>query len=219
MKKSLGRGLYGMLDLPEAVASQPAASLLASARRIYEPLLASGVSLLQLRMKGATATAMLTILEELLARRPAATRIIVNDRLDVALCSGADGVHLGQDDLPLSAAQRVVNACGRHDFLIGISTHDEEQAAAAQAGGADYIALGPIYATQSKLKPDPIVGPQRLAALCRGATCPVVAIGGITLDRLPEIVAAGAPLCAIISAVNGAADIARAAAAVQSHFS
>lgn len=215
MAKTLGRGLYGMLDL----SVQPVSvELLEAARRIYEPLFAAEVSVLQLRMKGATAVAMLAVLERLRAARPPSTLLIVNDRLDVALCGGADGVHLGQDDLPLAAAQRVVADCGRRDFLIGISTHNEEQAAAAQAGGADYIALGPIYETSSKANPDPVVGPQRLAALCRTASRPVVAIGGITLPRVPEIVASGAALCAIISAVNGAPDISLAARSIQSQF-
>jgi thiamine-phosphate pyrophosphorylase len=212
IKKTLRRGLYGMLDLPPAPFPTP------SPRSIYEPLFAAGVPVLQLRMKGATAAAMLEVLGELHAHRPAETLLIVNDRLDVALAGGADGVHLGQDDLPLEAARRVCAQCGRPDFLIGISTHNEAQAAAALEGGADYIALGPIYPTTSKANPDPVVGPERLAALCRTVTRPLVAIGGISLDRVGAIVAAGAHCAAIIGAVNHAADVGLAASKVQEQF-
>jgi thiamine-phosphate pyrophosphorylase len=209
----LGRGLYGILDLPPTPSSSAVAP-----RRIYEALFAAGVSLLQLRMKDATAAAMLAMLEELKAARPRGVRLIVNDRLDVALAGGADGVHLGQDDLPLVSAQRIIKECGPSRFIIGISTHDEAQAQAALLGEPDYIALGPIYATSSKQNPDPVVGPERLAALCRSASRPVVAIGGITLERVPAVVAAGAQFAAIISAVNAAPDVFAAAALVQSHF-
>ena len=102
---------------------------------------------------------------------------IVNDRLDVALAVGADGVHLGQDDLPLAAARALVPA----GFVIGVSTHDEAQARAAVDGGADYLGFGPCFARTSKRNPDPVVGLERLAQVSRlGA--PVVAIGGITLE-------------------------------------
>ncbi len=215
MTQVLGRGLYGILDLPIDTAAAPDAP---SPQKVYEALFGAGLPAVQLRMKGADAAAMLAMLKELRAHRGKNTLLIVNDRLDVAIAGGADGVHLGQDDLPLSAARRMVKDCGRSDFLIGISTHNEEQAAAALQGGADYIALGPIYPTTSKKNPDPVVGVQRLSALCRISTVPVVAIGGITLERVPAIVSAGAHCAAIISAVNKAPSILATASKVQQQF-
>src|SRR5438067_13263610 len=115
-------------------------------------------------MKGATAAAMAALCDELrpLCRARAAL-FIVNDRLDVALAGGADGVHLGQDDLPLAAARRLAPP----GFMIGVSTHDLAQARAAAAAGADYLGFGPVFATRSKGNPDPIVGLDGLAAACR----------------------------------------------------
>jgi thiamine-phosphate pyrophosphorylase len=139
--------------------------------------------------------------------------LIVNDRLDVALGGGAGGVHLGQDDLPLAAARKLVPA----GFIIGISTHDVAQARAALEGGADYIGFGPCFPTATKQNPDPVVGLERLAEVCRlGGR--VVAIGGITLERAGEVARAGAAAAAIISAVNGSADVTAAARSVASHW-
>jgi thiamine-phosphate pyrophosphorylase len=214
----LPRGLYGMLDLPAKGLGGAGASRPLPPRLIYEPLFAAAVPILQLRYKGGSAAAMLEVLQELMRNRPAGTRLVVNDRIDVALAGGADGVHLGQDDLPLSAARRIAQSCGRPDFFIGISTHNEEQAAAALAGGADYIAFGPIFPTNSKENPDPTVGLARLAALCEKADRPVVAIGGISLERVPAIVAAGAHCAALISAVDAAPDVHAAALKVQACF-
>ena len=212
MPAPLPRGLYGMLDLPSAPALPGAPALLP--RRIYAPLFAAGVRVLQLRMKDAPAALMLAVLDEVRLQRPPGALLIVNDRLDVALAGGADGVHLGQDDLPLRAARR----CCPHGFLIGVSTHNEAQVAAALADGADYLGFGPIFATASKRNPDPVVGVERLRAVCASTRVPVVAIGGVTLERVPQLVAAGAHAVAIIAAVNQAADVRGAALAVQRQF-
>jgi thiamine-phosphate pyrophosphorylase len=211
MKIRLRRGLYGMLDLSSSAPQ-------VTPRSLYEPLWAAGISTLQLRMKDASAAAMLAVLGELMAQRPPSCAIVVNDRLDVALAGGADGVHLGQDDLPLSAARALCQAQGRSELFIGISTHNETQAEAAIVGGADYIAVGPVYGTSSKRNPEPVVGSERLATICRVSAVPVIAIGGITLARLPEVVAAGAHGAAVIAAVNQAQDIRTAAEAVQRAF-
>ena len=104
--------------------------------------------------------------------RAAGVPFCVNDRLDVALAVGADVVHLGQDDLPLADAQRVRAAAGRPDMLIGFSTHNPAQAAAAAAAGADYIGFGPVFGTRSKANPDPTVGLDALAEVCRAVACP-----------------------------------------------
>ena len=201
------RGLYGMVDL---TVGAPPAEALATA------LLDGGARVLQLRMKGSGAGAMLATVAALrpLCRRRDAV-LIVNDRLDVALAGGADGVHLGQDDLPLSAARRLAP----RGFLIGVSTHDEAQALAAVEGGADYLGFGPVFSTGTKANPDPVVGLAALAALCKRVAIPVVAIGGISLDTVGEVVAAGAAAAAIIAAINRAFDPAAAARRVTEAFS
>jgi thiamine-phosphate pyrophosphorylase len=201
-------GLYGMVDLPpEAVAG--------SASRLARALVDGGARVLQLRMKRASAAAMLAALAELrpLARACGAT-LIVNDRLDVALLGGADGVHLGQDDPPLAVARRLAPA----GFLVGISTHSESQAGAALDRGADYIGFGPCFPTRTKENPDPVVGLEALARVCR-LEVPVVAIGGIGLDTVAAVVRAGASAAALVAAVNGAPDVAAAARRVTDAFS
>jgi thiamine-phosphate pyrophosphorylase len=185
------------------------------AGRLARALLDGGVTVMQLRMKGASASAMLAVVDELrpLCRARECT-LIVNDRLDVALAGHADGVHLGQDDLPLAAARKLAP----EGFLVGISTHDEAQARAAAEGGADYIGFGPCFTTSTKQNPDPVVGLEQLAAVCK-LPIPVVAIGGITVERCAEVARAGARAAAIIAAVNRAPDVAAAARAVAAAFS
>ena len=201
-------GLYGMVDLPPT-ADAAAATTLAAA------LVDGGAQILQLRMKGADAAGLLAVARVLASwclRRD--VEFIVNDRVDVALAAGADGVHLGQDDLPVAVVRPMVPA----GFTIGVSTHDEEQARAAIAGGADYIGFGPCFPTSSKRKPDPVVGLEQLARICAFSTVPVVAIGGITLDTVADVARAGAAAAAIIRAVNAASDVTAAARTVCSAF-
>jgi thiamine-phosphate pyrophosphorylase len=146
--------------------------------------------------------------------RAAGALLIVNDRLDVALAADADGVHLGQDDLPLAAAIHALGAA-RARMLVGISTHDLAQVAAAVAGGADYLGFGPVFPTATKANPDPVVGLDGLRAACaRAGQVPVVAIGGVGVAAAAAIHAAGAAAACAISAVNGAADRAAAAQAL-----
>src|SRR5581483_2856172 len=198
------RGLYGMVDL------RPGAP---PAGRLARALLDGGARVLQLRMKHASAGSMLAVVDELrpICRRREAL-LIVNDRVDVALVGGADGVHLGQDDLPLAEARRIAPK-----LIIGISTHDEAQARAAAEGGADYLGFGPIFETTSKQNPDPVVGLERLAAVCK-LEVPIVAIGGISVERAADCARAGAAAVAIISAVSSAPDVAAAARAVSAAF-
>jgi thiamine-phosphate pyrophosphorylase len=202
-------GLYGMVDLG------PGSSFRGPAGKLARALLDGGARVLQLRMKRGSAADLLAVVDELrpLCRAREAT-FIVNDRLDVALAGGADGVHLGQDDLPLEEARRLAPS-----LLIGISTHDEAQARAAAAGGADYLGFGPCFPTGTKENPDPVVGLERLAQVCRlVAPVPVVAIGGITVERCAEVARAGARAVAIIAAVNRSSDPTAAARAVASAF-
>ena len=136
-------------------------------------------------------------------------RIIINDRLDVAAAARADGVHLGQDDLPPDRARAVLGP----DAIIGFSTHNLEQALEADSTSADYIAFGPVFQTSTKENPDLVVGLEQLAEIKRRVSKPVVAIGGITLERAASVIEAGAASVAVISDLYSAGDIAERAAA------
>lgn len=172
-------------------------------------VLAGGAKLLQLRLKH-VATGELLRQAELVRGLAAAAgaTFIVNDRADIAVAVGADGVHLGQTDLPIAAARTVVGA----DRLIGFSTHSETQLAEAASLGADYLALGPIFATTSKSAADPVLGAERLRAARALTTAPLVAIGGITAATAPSLIAAGADAVAVIAAIVRATNVERAVA-------
>ncbi len=141
---------------------------------------------------------------------------ILNDHLDVALAAGADGAHLGQDDLPLPAARRIVNAYlqanGEIDFVLGLSTHSLEQALKAQDEGADYLGCGPVFATPTKPDYNP-VGLELIAQYSQNLQIPFVAIGGIDLQNLELVLQAGAPCVAAVRAVCGQKNPAEAARA------
>lgn len=124
--------------------------------------------------------------------------MIVNDRADIALIARADGVHLGQDDLPPAAARGILGG----DAVIGYSTHSAEQAVAALREPVDYIAAGPIFATGTKEQPDPVIGLEGLRAIRQSiGRFPLVAIGGIDIRNIRDVLAVGADSAAVISAV------------------
>ena len=179
------RGPYAILDVDSLEAR--GLDLVESAAA----MLAGGASLLQLRAKGRSARPVLAWLEALVPlARGAHVPLIVNDRADLAAVSGATGVHVGQEDLPVAEVRRLFP-----ELLVGISTHSLPQLEAALADRPDYVALGPIFATQSKANPDPVVGLDQLAravALAQGAGVPLVAIGGIDSRSAHDIRAAGA---------------------------
>jgi thiamine-phosphate pyrophosphorylase len=126
-------------------------------------------------------------------------RYIINDRADIALMLGADGVHVGQDDLPPSAVRKI--AGGR--LIVGFSTHNEEQLRAGGREPVDYLAIGPIFGTASKQNPDPVVGVEELRRLRALTSKPLVAIGGITRDRATRAFDAGADSLAVLSDLIG----------------
>ncbi len=130
--------------------------------------------------------------------REAGALFIVNDRADIALAVGADGVHVGRDDLPPADARRIIGP-GK---LLGCSTHDAAQLAGADAEPADYLAVGPMFATRSKADPDPLIGIENLPALRKLTGKPLAAIGGVTLENAEALLAAGADSLAVISAVS-----------------
>lgn len=134
------------------------------------------------------------------------TMFIVNDRMDVALACKADGVHLGQGDMPLPAARKLVPS----DFIIGISVSNIGEAVLAESFGADYVALGPIFPTSSKNDAGPGVGLDSLREMRAAVSIPLVAIGGIGASNINEVIMAGADGVAVISAVVGQPDIAMA---------
>jgi thiamine-phosphate pyrophosphorylase len=162
---------------------------------VLSAFLDGGARLLQLRDKTRGTGERLRFADEAVARAHAAgARVIVNDRVDIARLSAADGVHVGQDDLAVDEARRILGP----DAIIGLSTHDESQIDAATRTSATYIAVGPIYGTATK---DTGYSARGLELVRRAAGMgrPVVAIGGITLERAPEVLAAGASSVAVIS--------------------
>jgi thiamine-phosphate pyrophosphorylase len=167
----------------------------------------AGASVLQVRLKPASTQEILAAAR--MARRvtrAAGALLVVNDRLDIALACDADGVHLGQDDLPYADAAAALGA-RRSSMMIGVSTHDLAQVSAAARAGADYLGFGPVFATGTKANPDPIVGVAGLAAAVQVAgTVPVVAIGGVTLASARAVADTGAAAACAIAAVNAAAD-------------
>jgi thiamine-phosphate pyrophosphorylase len=170
--------------------------------------LAGGSRMIQLREKEWPSGRLLPLAEKLRAACAAAgATFIVNDRVDLALAVGADGVHLGQDDLPARAARPLL----RPGMILGISTHSVEQARTAQADGADYVAVGSMFATTSKADFQ-LVGPDLMRKLRGEIRVPLVGIGGITPDNVSEVIQAGADGVAVISAVCAAPDPKAAAA-------
>jgi thiamine-phosphate diphosphorylase len=166
-------------------------------------LLSAGARILQLRLKNASTREFLATAREIASMCHAEGVVfIVNDRTDIAILAGADGVHLGQEDLPLAAARRLAGG----DRLIGISTHSIEQARTAQSEGADYIGFGAIFSGGLKNVQN-AQGLARLREVRNAVRLPIVAIGGITETTLPQVLDAGADAAAIITDVVRADDI------------
>jgi len=173
---------------------------------ILDAALAAGCRMIQLREKEWPSGRLLPVAERLRQRcRAAGVTFIVNDRVDLALALDADGVHLGQDDLPPRAARPLL----RRGMMLGLSTHSVAQARAAAADGADYIAVGSMFPTATK-SDFQLVGPELVRKLRDEIRVPLIGIGGITPDNVGEVIGAGADGVAVISAVCGAPDPAAA---------
>ena len=166
-----------------------------------ERLIAGGAKFIQLREKHASPLDFFEAAKSAVEiARQHDVKIIINDRVDIARALGADGVHLGQDDLPPSAARQILGS----EAIIGFSTHSVEQAIKAAAHGVNYIAIGPIFETTTKEKPDPVVGLDGLRKVKKSIDqIQLVAIGGIGLDDIRDVMAAGADSAALISAIVG----------------
>jgi len=162
-----------------------------------------GATAVQLRDKGATTRDMIELGRALLAiTRPAGVPLIVNDRADVALAIGADGVHVGQDDMPPPLARAILGP----ERILGVSAGTVDEARQAEREGADYLGVGDVYGTPSKADAGTPIGVAGLAEIARAVSIPVVAIGGITLDNAAATIQAGAAGVAVLSAVIGAPD-------------
>jgi thiamine-phosphate pyrophosphorylase len=186
--------LYVILDR-EAARGRPLTELL-------EAVLGGGCRLIQLREKSLPMVELLPLARALRARcREAGALFIVNDRADLALAVDADGLHVGQDDLPAAAARRLL----RPPMRLGVSTHDPGQARRALADGADYVAVGSMFPTATKAG-FRLVGPDLVRRVRGDIPVPLVAIGGITEANVGLVMEAGADAAAVISAVCGAAD-------------
>jgi thiamine-phosphate pyrophosphorylase len=166
-------------------------------------MLEAGIRIMQLRLKNQPARDVLAVAMQIAGMcRKAGAIFIVNDRVDLAILAEADGVHLGQDDLPLESARRIAGS----KVFVGISTHGVDQARAAEEGGADYIGFGPIYPGGLKENVSG-QGLDNLRAVRAAVSIPIVAIGAITDVTMPHVLAAGADAVAIISDVVKARDV------------
>ncbi|HVX43234.1 MAG TPA: thiamine phosphate synthase [Mycobacteriales bacterium] len=173
-----------------------------------EAAISGGVTVVQLRDPAASGTdlfAAAVALREIL--RPAGIPFIVNDRLDVALAARADGVHLGQSDLPVAEARRIAGP----DFLIGLSVSTVEETEAARESPVDYLGVGPVYATPTKADAAPALGLDGTAEIVRTSAFPTVAIGGINTANAAEVAATGVDGLCVVSAICAAPDPAAAA--------
>jgi thiamine-phosphate pyrophosphorylase len=200
MKESFG--LYVILTDPVAGYEKFAAAAVAA-----------GVRYLQLRVKDRPDEEILEIARELrkiTAGSP--TRLIIKDSPRIAAESGADGVHLGQKDMPLPAARKILTRPGS---VFGLSTHNAAQAQAAIVLGPDYIGVGPVFPTPTKTCPDPVLGVEEMGRIVRSSPLTVVAIGGINEANLPRILAAGAKNFAAVRPLMSSPDPRRALARLQ----
>lgn len=162
------------------------------------------VRYLQLRMKDSPREAVAeTARRYRTITRGTNTRFIVNDDLEVAMETDADGIHLGQTDLPITEARRQWNTPGK---LFGLSTHSMEQAARALDLKPDYIGIGPVYPTQTKVDADPALGPEEVGRIAQNIPITSTAIGGITVTNLPKLLEYGAENFCVVSAVNTSSD-------------
>jgi thiamine-phosphate pyrophosphorylase len=169
---------------------------------LLEAVLAGGCRMVQLREKTMPLAELFPTAQALRRRsREAGALFIVNDRADLALALDADGLHLGQEDLPGAAGRRLL----RPGMILGVSTHDADQARRALADGADYIAVGSMFPTRTK-PGFQLVGPDLIRRLRPEIAVPLVAIGGISEDNCEEVMGAGADAVAVISAVCAASD-------------
>ena len=174
---------------------------------IVDAALAGGVRLIQLREKDMPLPDFFRLAGQIRARTAqAGALLIINDRLDVALAVGADGVHLGQADFPIAPARRLAP-----DLIIGASTHSPAEAQAAEQAGASYINIGPLFPTQTKTWAGEFLGLEGLEKIARLVTIPWTVMGGIKPEHVPALIQAGARTIAVVTSITATADPAQAA--------
>ena len=195
------RGLYAIVGDDEPVARAGAA-------------VAGGAAVVQVRMKRAPAGEVLAAARAIVALARGRALVLVNDRPDLALLAGADGVHLGADDLPVAKARALLGPA----LLVGRTARTVEDGHAALAAGADHLGFGPVFASGTKPLDVPLRGLEALAAACRELPAPVVAISGITLGNVESVARAGAAAAAVIGGLFTGGDIAARAAALAAAF-
>jgi len=191
------RNLYAILDLPTIAQVAGHEAVADFVTLAAQALFASNISTLQLRAKDCSPQEVLRFAEAIKSGRDvagSACKLILNDRPDLVELAGFDGCHLGQQDLSLEGARRIL----ARPKILGLSTHSAAQIEAANTTDADYVAIGPIFATSSKLNPDPVVGLDGFARLRKLTSKPVVAIGGITHVNFRAVLDAGADSVAVI---------------------
>jgi thiamine-phosphate pyrophosphorylase len=191
MRERMKIGLYGILTDP-VVGYERLAAIMA----------AKGLRAIQLRIKDAPRAEVVAVARRVRAIVPAGVAFIVNDDPEIASEVRADGVHLGQDDMPYREARRLLGEAA----IIGLSTHNPAQTAAACALGPDYIGVGPVFATPTKKIPDPVLGLDGMRRMLEIATVPAVAIGGIDRGNAESVVAAGAESLCAVRCINAATD-------------
>jgi thiamine-phosphate pyrophosphorylase len=186
-----------MIPLPRLYAILDASSFLDNGALglAATELVAGGVTLLQYRNKSGNARQMLDQARELKRRLGTSVRLIMNDRADLCLAAGFDGVHVGQDDLSPAGARAVIG----NDLWLGVSTHNPEQLVEADKTSSNYLAIGPVFATRSKENPDPVIGLEGVRQARALTHKPLVAIGGITRENCQSVIDAGADAVAVIS--------------------
>ncbi|WP_236517752.1 thiamine phosphate synthase [Sandaracinus amylolyticus] len=196
------RGLYAIVDPERCAGRDPL--------EVASAILRGGCAIIQVRAKRMPDRERLALMRAVRSRaKERGVPFVVNDRPDLALLVDADGLHLGQDDLPIAEARRIV---GR--MMIGRSTHDLAQLRVAMDEGANLVGFGPVFATKSKENPDPVVGLEGLARAVRVARVPIVAIGGITEASASGVARTGVALGAAIAAIGEAPDPEQAARAL-----
>jgi thiamine-phosphate pyrophosphorylase len=196
--------------------SPPGDSIALHAHSLHDSIrraAAAGAAWIQLREKDLDARSLVELARFAVAEtRQTSARVLVNDRLDVALAAKAAGVHLAENSLPVEVVREYRRSIGRSDFLIGVSCHSLESAHAAERGGADYIFFGPVFATPSKAAFGAPQGTERLREVCASVAIPVLAIGGVNLENARACLAAGAAGIAAIRLFQDAGDSAELAA-------
>lgn len=198
------RGLYAIVD-PSHLGTHTALDLTAK-------ILTGGCAILQLRAKDLPDRDRLVLGRSMRALcHQHGVAFVMNDRLDLAQLAEADGVHLGQDDVPLLEARRLAPS-----MWIGVSTHSVAQAVEAERQGANILGFGPVFPTVTKENPDEVVGLTQLSEVVRAVRIPVVAIGGVSLQNASAVAQSGVPYAAVISALSDSADPRATAASLHS---